>query len=80
MSKIIVVEDNESILESISSYLRLEDHEVFEFGRLHGVIEAIKMKSPDLIILDIMLPYLDGFEVAKQIREKDPQMPTLILT
>ena len=34
----------------------------------------------DLIILDIMLPYINGFEVAKKVREKSPQMPILILT
>jgi DNA-binding response OmpR family regulator len=42
MTKIIIVEDNESIRESVTSYLRLEDYEVFEFSRLHGVMEAIK--------------------------------------
>jgi len=68
MSKIFVVEDNESILESITSYLKLDDHEVFEFGRLRGVMEAIKMKSPDLLILDVMLPDGDGFQFARKIR------------
>jgi len=42
MPKIIIVEDNESIRESVASYLRLEEHEVFEFGRIHGVMKAIK--------------------------------------
>jgi two-component system phosphate regulon response regulator PhoB len=79
MSKIIVVEDNEAILESISSYLRLEDLEVFEFGRLRGVTEAIKMKNPDLIILDIMLPDGDGFQFARKMRTIS-DVPILFLT
>jgi len=68
MKKIIVVEDNESIREAVVSYLKLEDYEVFEFGRIQGVIEAIKMKNPDLIILDVMLPDGNGFQLAKRIR------------
>ena len=79
MPKIIVVEDNESILESISSYLRLEDYEVFEFGRLRGVMEAIKMKGPDLIILDVMLPDGDGFQFARKMRAIS-DIPILFLT
>jgi DNA-binding response OmpR family regulator len=79
MSKIIIVEDNESIRESVASYLRLDDHEVFEFGRFHGVMEAIKMKDPDLIILDVMLPDGDGFQFTKMIRAYS-DIPILFLT
>jgi two-component system phosphate regulon response regulator PhoB len=79
MSMIIVVEDNESIRESVSSYLRLDDHEVMEFVRLHGVLEALKMKSPDLVILDVMLPDGDGFQFARKMRAVS-DVPILFLT
>ena len=79
MSKIFVVEDNETILESISSYLRLDDHEVFEFGHLRGVMEAVKMRSPDLMILDVMLPDGDGFQFARKMRAVS-DIPILFLT
>jgi DNA-binding response OmpR family regulator len=79
MAEIIIVEDNESIREAVSSYLRLDGHEVREFGLVQGVLEAVKMRSPDLLILDVMLPDGDGFQLAKRIRERF-QVPMLFLT
>jgi DNA-binding response OmpR family regulator len=79
MAKIIIVEDNESIREAAASYLRLQDHEVFEFDRIQGVHEAIKLKNPELIILDVMLPDGDGFQLAKRIRAHS-DIPILFLT
>jgi DNA-binding response OmpR family regulator len=79
MAEIIIVEDNESIREAVSSYLRLDGHGVREFGRLQGVLEAVRMRSPDLLILDVMLPDGDGFQLAKRIRDRS-QVPILFLT
>jgi len=79
MAVIIVVEDNESIREAVSSYLRLEEYKVIEFGRLHGVVDAVRMQDPDLIILDVMLPDGDGFQFAKKLRSFS-DTPILFLT
>ncbi len=79
MGTILVVEDNERIREAVSSYLRLEDHEVIEFGRLRGVDEAVRMKNPDLLILDVMLPDGDGFQFARRLRA-GRNVPILFLT
>ena len=79
MEKIIVIEDNETIREAVASYLRLDNYEVYEFGRLKGVLEAVKMKNPDLIILDVMLPDGNGFQLAKRIRSIS-DVPIVFLT
>jgi len=79
MAEIIIVEDNDAIREAVGSYLRLDGHGVREFGRVQGVLEAVKMKNPDLLILDVMLPDGDGFQLAKRIRERS-QVPMLFLT
>jgi DNA-binding response OmpR family regulator len=79
MARIFVVEDNESLREAVCSYLRLNDHEVVEFSRLGGVLEAIDTKPPDLIVLDVMLPDGDGFLLARTIR-KDHSFPIIFLT
>lgn len=79
MAKIILIEDNDSIREAAASYLRLEDHDISEFARLSGVLEAIELKPPDMIILDVMLPDGDGFLFAKKLRKKY-SFPILFLT
>jgi two-component system phosphate regulon response regulator PhoB len=79
MSKIILIEDNEAIREAIKGYLELNDHEVFQFGRLENVLEFIKNKNPDLAIIDVMLPDGSGFNLARQIR-KTSNMPFIFLT
>jgi DNA-binding response OmpR family regulator len=79
MATIVLVEDNDSIREAVASYLRLEEMEVLEFGRLRGVLEAVRMRNPDLIILDVLLPDGDGFELARRIRSSF-DIPILFLT
>ena len=79
MARIIIVEDNDSIREAVVSYLMLQDHEAIEFSMTNGVLEAIKMKIPDLIILDIMLPDGNGFQLAKRIRDHF-EIPIIFLT
>jgi two-component system phosphate regulon response regulator PhoB len=79
MARIFVVEDNENIREVITSYLKLKDHEVVEFGRIKGIMEALNTKLPDLIILDVMLPDGDGFHLTRRIRDRY-EVPILFLT
>jgi DNA-binding response OmpR family regulator len=79
MARVFVVEDNESLREAVCSYLRLNDHEVVEFPRVGGVLEAIQTKPPALIVLDVMLPDGDGFLLARKIR-KDHTVPIIFLT
>jgi len=79
MARIIIVEDNDSIREAVVSYLTLQDHEAIEFSRTNGVLEAVKMKAPDLLILDVMLPDGNGFQLAKRIRDSS-DIPIIFLT
>ncbi len=79
MARIFFVEDNEGLREAATGYLKLDDHEVVEFGRLQGVLEALKVREPDLIILDVMLPDGNGFQLARSIR-RDYKIPIIFLT
>jgi two-component system, OmpR family, alkaline phosphatase synthesis response regulator PhoP len=80
MAKILIIEDEESILMPLEDNLRLEGYEVASAADgLAGL--AMAAKGPcDLIILDIMLPRMDGFEVCRRLRQDRVTTPILMLT
>jgi two-component system phosphate regulon response regulator PhoB len=77
---IYVVEDNDSIRETVRSYLEISGYEVQEFAQVAGVLEAFDYKPPKLCILDVMLPDGNGFELAKRIKKEQPETAFLFLT
>ena len=79
MARLFVVEDNESLAEALKGYLEIEGHEVTHFDRLQGVQQALQMNTPDLLILDVMLPDGDGFLFARRLK-KNSTVPMLFLT
>jgi two-component system alkaline phosphatase synthesis response regulator PhoP len=79
-NKILLVEDEESLAIGLEYNLSEEGFDVTLAKDGKQALYEFNSKTFDLIVLDIMIPYLNGFEVAKQIRIKDPQMPILILT
>ena len=68
--KILVVDDEPSILNLVTSYLEAEGYEYFTATDGPSGLKAAKAFSPDLIVLDIMLPGLDGIEVLSQLRRE----------
>ena len=79
MAKVFVVEDNDGLRETVSTYLELDGHSVKHFAKLTGVSEAMAMQDPDLLVLDVMLPDGDGFLFARKIRQKS-NVPIIFLT
>ncbi|MCL2792916.1 MAG: response regulator transcription factor [Spirochaetaceae bacterium] len=79
MARIYIIEDNEAIREAVKGYLELNEHEVVQFGKTANVLESIDVKKPDIIIIDVMLPDGNGFNLAKQIRKKS-NVPFIFLT
>lgn len=79
-SRILLVEDEDSLAIGLEYNLSEEGYSVIIAADGKQALEHIDSKQFDLVILDIMLPYLDGFEVAQKIREQFPQMPILMLT
>lgn len=80
MPKILVIEDEESILIPLEDNLKLESYEV---TCARDGLEGLSLASSrafDLIILDIMLPRMDGFEVCKRLRQARVMTPILMLT
>ena len=79
-SKILLVEDEENLAIALEYNLSEEGYEVTWVTDGREAVAQAESSPFDLILLDIMLPYLDGFETAKKIRETLPRMPILMLT
>jgi len=79
-SKILLVEDEETLAEGLLFNLSEEGYSVVWVKDGKKALEQFDSQPYDLIILDIMLPYINGFEVAEYIRKKSPMTPILMLT
>jgi len=80
MTRILLVEDNRDLAYGLRNNLEIEGFQVelAEDGRTG--LEAARRSSPELVILDLMLPELDGFRVLRALREEGSRVPILILT
>jgi two-component system, OmpR family, response regulator len=79
MSKILVVEDDRNLLDTIQYNLRKEEYEVLAAADGAEALDIARQQKPELIILDIMLPEIDGFEVCRILR-KEMSVPIIMLT
>jgi DNA-binding response OmpR family regulator len=79
LAKILLVEDEAVLRETISYNLTRSGHEVSAVGDGEAALKAVGQEDPDLVVLDIMLPTIDGFDVCRQIR-KASSVPIIILT
>ena len=77
--KILVVDDDEKICQILSLYLRSKGYEVFTCQSGSKAITSFEEFSPDLVLLDVMLPGLDGWQVCREIRKKS-NVPIIMLT
>ncbi len=78
--RVLVVDDEPNIADVISIALRYNEYEVVTAGTGHEALSAVSDSRPDLIVLDVMLPDLDGFEVAKRLRDRADETPIVFLT
>lgn len=78
--KILLVEDEENLAVGLEYNLTEEGYEVKWAKDGKEAIKFYDEGNYDLILLDIMLPYFNGFEIAEYVRKKNPQMPILMLT
>jgi len=77
---ILVVEDDLSILIGLEENLKLEDYEVITASNGHKGLIFASEKEIDLLLLDIMLPGINGFEICRKIKKEKPDLPIIMLT
>ena len=76
---VLVVDDDPTVSEVVAAYLRRFGHRVRLAADGPSAVAAAHLKQPDLIVLDLMLPGFDGFEVYRRIRRLGP-VPVIMLT
>ena len=81
-ARLLVVDDEPNIRDLLASSLRFAGFEVVTAADGNGALKAAQAEGaePDLIVLDVMLPDMDGFTVARRLRERDVTTPILFLT
>ena len=77
MKTILVIEDDVSILRGLKDNLKFEGYEVLTAADgQEGIVLALE-KSPDLVLLDIMLPGISGYDICRKVKEQKPYLPDL---
>ena len=81
-SKILIVEDDLDVAEMLNAYFRVQGYEVFTVNWGEDGVRAAQTVLPDLLILDIRLPDIDGYEVARRVRtdRRTNEIPIIFLT
>jgi DNA-binding response OmpR family regulator len=81
-SKILVVEDDLDVAEMLNAYFRVQGYEVFTVNWGEDGVRACQTINPDLVVLDIRLPDIDGYEVARRLRvdRRTQDVPIIFLT
>ncbi|MGD2077221.1 MAG: response regulator transcription factor [Chloroflexota bacterium] len=77
---ILVVDDEASVVEVVSLYLRREGFSVRSAADGQRALDAVAEKTPSLIVLDLMLPKIDGMEILRQVRQRSVDVPVIMLT
>jgi two-component system alkaline phosphatase synthesis response regulator PhoP len=78
--RILLVEDEKSLREGLQLNLELEGYEVVSTGNGRQALELFAGQHFDLLLLDVMLPEVDGFSIAEQVRLTNTEVPILMLT
>lgn len=80
MTKILLVEDEDSIRKFVKINLEREHYKVFEAASGEEGLEVARREKPEIVVLDIMLPGIDGFEVCRILRNEFPELGIIMLS
>jgi two-component system response regulator ResD len=80
VSRIFVIDDDKALADVVVGYLTRDGHQAEVIGDGRTALTRIAAEAPDLIVLDLMLPEVDGLEVCRQLRSTHPQLPIVMLT
>ena len=78
--RILVVDDEPNIVHLARLYLERDGYQVLAVGNGQEALDTIVVEKPDLVVLDVMLPSVDGFEVCRRLRAQDNAVPIIMVT
>lgn len=78
--QILVVDDEPNIVQLARLYLERDGYAVSSVGNGQKALDAVRSQHPDLVVLDVMLPQVDGFEVCRRLRAEDNSVPIIMVT
>jgi two-component system response regulator MprA len=79
-ARVLVVEDDANVRQTLDSALRFAGHEVVTVDDGDEALDEITTREPDLVVLDVMMPRVDGLTVCRLLRERGYRTPVLVLT
>ncbi|HEU5314476.1 MAG TPA: response regulator [Chloroflexota bacterium] len=77
---VVVVDDQQDVLDTIGMLLRRDGHYVRLFHDPHAAVESVAHERPDVVITDIGMPRMSGWDLARSVRERVPGLPVIVLT
>ncbi|HEY8828213.1 MAG TPA: response regulator transcription factor [Jatrophihabitantaceae bacterium] len=80
MSQVLVVDDDDTVASVVVSYLERAGHETRRVADGQAALDAVASDAPDLMVLDLMLPEVDGLEVCRRVRTTHADLPIIMLT
>ena len=80
MARVLIAEDDKQIRDALDRILRFEQYETIVVNDGAAALEAISEQQPDAVVLDVMMPFVDGLTVTRRLRERGDRTPILMLT
>ena len=80
MARVLIVDDDSTVSEVVAGYLTRAGHQTARVGDGAAALASVEATTPDLIVLDLMLPRVGGLEVCRRVRTTHPAVPIIMLT
>jgi two-component system alkaline phosphatase synthesis response regulator PhoP len=80
MARILIVDDEPAIVRGLADNLKFEGHEALVAGNGAEAVAVVAREAPDLVLLDVMMPEMSGWDVAKELRRRGIDVPIIMLT